>query len=242
MEDVSVAPQRASFAEDFIDIFYAPSSVFARRREANPWPTILVVTGLSVIAAYIMFTLLAPVVDAMLAKQMAMATQNQSLTPEQLQGARTFGRMMMLVSSVVGVPILVLVLGLVLWFVGKLLDAEQPLRAAFLVVAFSYMPRIVEQLLTALQAFWLDLASKSSLFQVSFSAARFADPEASQLTLGLLSRIDPFVLWSYVLIAIGLSVTGRISRGKAALGAFVLFLLGLVPSLVGGLMAAGRGG
>lgn len=242
MEDVAVAPQRASFAEDFIDIFYAPSSVFARRREANPWPTILVVTGLSVIAAYIMFTLLAPVVDAMVAKQMAAAAQNQSLTAEQLAGARRFGRIMMLVSSVIGVPIVVLLLGILLWFVGKLLDAEQPLRAAFLVVAFSYMPRILEQILTALQAFMLDINSKASLFEVSFSAARFADPTASQLTLGLLSRLDPFVIWSYVLIAIGLKVTGRISGQKAAIGAFVLFLLGMVPTLVGGLVASGQGG
>ena len=241
MEDVTAAPQRASFAEDFIDIFYAPSSVFERRREASPWPAILVVTGLSVIAAYIMFTLLAPVFDAMMTKQMAAAAQNPNVTPSQMQGIRTFGRIMMLVTAVVQVPITICVLGIVLWLVARLLDAEQSLRASFLIVAFSFLPRVIEQILMGLQAFWMDLNTVPSIYQVSFSAARFLDASASPLSLGLLTRIDPFIIWSYVLIGIGLHVIGRISGAKAAVGAIVLFLLASVPAIVGVLMGKSAG-
>jgi hypothetical protein len=243
MEDATVAPpsQRASFVEDFIDIFYAPSSVFERRRNASPWPAILVVTGLYVIAAYIMFTLLAPVFDAMMTKQMAAAAQNPNITPSQMQGMRTFGRIMMMVTAVVSVPLTILVLGIVTWFVAKLLDAEQTLRASFLIIAFSFLPRILEQILTALQAFWLDINTIPSIYGVSLSAARFLDPAASPLSLGLASRLDPFIIWSYVLIGIGLHVMGRISRGKAAVGAVVLFLLASVPAILGVLAGKGAG-
>ena len=241
MEDVTVAPPRASVAEDFIDIFYAPSSVFERRRNASPWPAILIVTGLYVIAAYIMFTLLAPVFDAMMTKQMAAAAQNPNITPSQMQGMRTFGRIMMMVTAVLAVPLTILVLGIVTWFVARLLDAELALRSAFLIIAFSFLPRIVEQILMALQAFWLDLNTIPTIYPVTLSAARFLPSDASQLSLGLLSRIDPFIIWSYVLIGIGLHVLGRISRGKAAVGTIVLFLLASVPAIVGVLMGKGAG-
>src|SRR5688500_7351713 len=40
----SPVPEKAGVWEDFIDIFYAPSSVFARRANASVWPPLLVVT------------------------------------------------------------------------------------------------------------------------------------------------------------------------------------------------------
>ena len=235
MADVSSTPTdtlappaapRASFAEDFVDIFYAPSQVFDRRRNASPWPVVLVVTGLFAIASYIFFTLFGPAFERDMLRALADAPAEQRAT------VLNFARWSTLFGAVVTVPVSVLVLGLVVWLVGKLFDAEQPLRAAFLVVAFSWMPRILETILASLQAFVLDVNALPSLMSTSISAARFVDAAANPGLAQALSRVGPFVLWSYVIIAIGLKVTGRIGIGKAAIAAFIAWIVGAVPSLL----------
>ena len=238
------APERASFAEDFLDVFYAPSAVFARRRDASPWPALLVVTGLFAISWYIFMTMLKPVFDAQMAA--AMARQLSEMTPEQaaqvqrMQGG-TFGSVMMMISGVTFVPLTVLVLGLVTWMVARLLDAQQSLRAAFLVVTFSLMPRIVGNIATALQALVVDVTTMTNQFQATLSPARFVDTAATApAVIAMLSRFDPFILWSYALIAIGLRVTGRISTAKAATGAAILWLLGAVPTILGAASTLGQ--
>jgi hypothetical protein len=40
-----------------------------------------------------------------------------------------------------------------------------------------------------------------------------------------------------VLLVIGLAVTGRISRGKAAMAGVVMWVIGALPGVIGGLMA-----
>jgi hypothetical protein len=199
---------------------------------------VLVVTLLFAVAAYISFTLLGPVYEVQMAEQMRqMQEANPEMTAEQLQGVRSFGRVMMILTAVVSVPLVVLVLGLLLWIGGKMVSAEQPLSAAFLVVAFSWMPRVLEAILSALQAFVLDVNAQPSMYAVSFSPARFMDPETSTAVLLMMTRLSPFILWSYVLIAIGLKVTGRVSTGKAALVAALLWLLGSLPTVVPALAA-----
>jgi hypothetical protein len=231
------APPRASFVEDFIDIFYAPASVFERRRDASPWPALLVVTGLFALLSYASFKLLGPAIDADVARNMAAAmAANPQITPEAAEKMRGFSRIMMMVGSVVGVPIAVLVLGLVLWFVGKLFDATEPLRAAFFIIIMSWLPRLVETLLGAVQGLFLDPAAMTSVAAVSLTPARFVDAaSASPVMLVLLQRFGPFVIWSYVIVAIGLAVLGRIPRGKAALASVILWALATLPALLGAL-------
>ena len=235
-ETTTMAAPRASFAEDFIDIFYAPSSVFARRRDASPWPAILVVTGLFIVATYIAYSLLGPVFDAEIQRRMAQAAGGASA--EQMATVQKMGRITGMIGAAFAAPIGIAVLGLVLWVGGKIVGAEQPLRAAFMVIAFSFMPRVIESILGALQAFVLDVNAMPSMYAAGLTPARFAGPDTSEAMLALLSRFGPFLLWSYVLIAIGLRVTGRVSGAKAAAVAFCIWFLGtlamVVPTLLRG--------
>lgn len=236
-----VAPPRASFVEDFIDIFYAPASVFDRRREASPWPALLVVTGLFALLSYASFKLLGPAIDADMARNMARAmAANPQLTPEAADKMRGFTRVMMMVSAVAAVPLAVLVLGLVLWFVGKLFDATEPLRAAFFIITMSWLPRLLETLLGAIQGLLLDPSAMTSVAAVSLTPARFVDAAAtSPVVLLMLQRLGPFVIWSYVIVAIGLAVLGRIPRGKAALASLILWVLAGLPAVLGALKQGG---
>jgi hypothetical protein len=53
--------------------------------------------------------------------------------------------------------------------------------------------------------------------------------------LALLGRLDVFTIWVTILLAIGLSVTGKISRNKAAIAGVVVWLLGALPQIAQGL-------
>lgn len=235
------APPRASFVEDFIDIFYAPASVFERRRDASPWAALLVVTGLFAILSYVSFRLLGPAIDAEIGRNMAAAmAANPQLTPEAAEKMRGFTRITMMAGLVVGVPIAVLFLGLVLWFVGKLFDATESLRAAFLIITMSWLPRLLETLLGSIQGLFLDPSAMTSVAAVSLTPARFVDAAtASPVLLILLQRVGPFVIWSYVIVAIGLAVLGRIPRGRAALASIILWALASLPAVLGALRQQG---
>jgi hypothetical protein len=53
----------------------------------------------------------------------------------------------------------------------------------------------------------------------------------SPALLGFLGRIDVFTIWVTVLLVIGLSVTGKIPRGRAAIAGVVVWLAGALPVL-----------
>ena len=53
----------------------------------------------------------------------------------------------------------------------------------------------------------------------------------SPALLGLLGRIDLFTIWVTVLLVIGLAVTGKIPRGRAAIAGVVMWFAGALPVL-----------
>ena len=74
---------RAAVWEDFIDIFYAPASVFRRREHGSVFIPLLVVTVLTAAVFYLNSGALQPLFDAEFDRQMAPAMRdNPNLTPE----------------------------------------------------------------------------------------------------------------------------------------------------------------
>ena len=125
-----------------------------------------------------------------------------------------------------------LFIGFVLWVVGKFFDAKQTLNAAMVVATFSYVPRIVEGVVARVQGMFVDPDSLDNRFSLSLGIGRFLDADTrSPVVLGLLGRIDLFTIWVTVLLVIGLAVTGKISRGKAAIAGVVIWLAGALPVL-----------
>src|SRR6186713_2722873 len=79
----TMAPARAAVWEDFIDIFYAPSQVFARRVAGSVWVPLLVVTIALSVIIYAISGVLEPLMSAEFDRGMAAAMRtNQQLTPE----------------------------------------------------------------------------------------------------------------------------------------------------------------
>jgi len=229
-------PEKASVLDDFMDIFYAPSKVFARRANSNFFIPLLIVSVLLGVIFIANRDLLDPIMEAEFARAMAQNPSTARMTPEQMEAGRKFAGMFATVGAFIAPPVVMFCVGLVIWMVGKFFDAKQTLNAALVVAAFAYVPRIVEGIINRVQGLFVDPATLNSRYSLSLGLGGFFDADtASPLLLGLIGRIDVFTIWVTILIAIGLAVTGKISRGKAAIAAAVVWLIGALPSVAGAL-------
>ncbi len=57
------------------------------------------------------------------------------------------------------------------------------------------------------------------------------------MTLALTMRVDVFIIWITVLLAIGLKVTGRVTMAAAAAAAAMVYVVGAFPTILGALRA-----
>jgi len=223
-------PASASVWEDFIDIFYAPSAVFARRINSGFFVPMLVVVVVVVALFFVNSAVWGPVTDAEMTRALA---KRPNITPEQIEAARKMGPTFNKIAVVIGTPIAIFVTGLALWVVGKFFEAKQTLGQAVMVASYASMPRIVEGVVTSVQGLLLDPAQFTGRWRASIGLGRFLDPDtASPMLVGLLGRVDVFTIWITVLLVIGLSVTGKIPRAKAAIAGVIVWFLGAVPLLL----------
>jgi hypothetical protein len=102
-----------------------------------------------------------------------------------------------------------------------------------MVASYAYVPRIIEGVVTSVQGLLLDPSTFTGRWRVSLGVGRFLDPDTtSPALLALVGRLDVFTIWVTVLLAIGLSVTGRIPRSRAAIAAAIVWFVGAVPLLL----------
>jgi hypothetical protein len=227
----TASPATASKWEDFIDIFYAPSAVFARRIASGFFIPMLVVTLLAGTLYLVNSAVWSQVMDAEMGR--ALAKRAQTLTPEQAQTARNFALTMSKIGAFVFTPLAIFFIGLALWACGKFFESKQSLGQAVMVASYAYVPRIIEGVVKSVQGLLLDPSTFTGRWRVSLGVGRFLDPDTtSPALLALVGRIDVFTIWVTVLLAIGLSVTGRIPRGRAAIAAAIVWFVGAVPLLL----------
>jgi hypothetical protein len=234
-----VATPQAAIWEDFIDIFYAPSSVFRRRETGNFFIPLAVITVMCGVLFYLNSGALQPMFDAEFDRGMAMATrQNPNIPPEAVERMRGFVSRIQVVMIFVFIPIAIFGVGVATWLGGKLVDAKQTFRAALMVGAYAYSPRILDGVLQGLQGLFLDPAQLDGRFRLTLGIGRFLDPDTtSPLLLAVVGRMDLITIWITALIAIGLCVTGRITLGKAAIAAAFVWLVGGLPLIIPALRA-----
>ncbi len=223
--------------EDYMDIFYAPASVFARRATSGFGLPMLVVTVLLAALFFANRGVLQPVMDGEFARQSAaMMRKNPAITAEQLAKGRDIGEKFGAIFIVLGTPVAIFFTGIALWLVGKIFEARQTLAAALMVASYAFLPKVLASIAAGVQGMFMDSASMNGAYRVSLGVGRFFDPDvASAMLLAIVGRLDVFTIWITVLLAIGLSVTGGISRGKAALAAAIVWCLGALPGVLGAL-------
>jgi hypothetical protein len=121
--------ERASVWEDFIDIFYAPSQVFARRAQGSFWVPMLVVTVVMGVLLYLNNGVMQPIFDAEFNRGIAAAMRtNPRLTPEMAENFRQMSRRFASIGAFVFVPLGIFMTGTVLWIAGKLFSRSRPIE------------------------------------------------------------------------------------------------------------------
>ena len=242
-----VAPASApakdqSFWEDLIDIFISPAGVFRRRQNKSMWPPLLFVSIAIGVIVFATFNTVQPVFEAEFnraaAAQLAHNPGAARASQEQLAKIRDVS--ISVGKYVIGPTMLVtmLVLGLVSWIVGKLVGSKQTVQAALVVAAWSYMPRVLGAVLGGVQGLLMDPAKLTGQAALSIGPARFFDPDtANPLLLQLLLRFDLLTVWVTVLLAIGLYVTGKVTKERAVIFGILIWLVGSLPALRTGYMA-----
>lgn len=225
-EATAPAAKPAALWEDFIDIFHAPSAVFDRRRDANPWPMILIVTTLIVLLSVLTFNSLVGVMEPMMRRGMekAMASNpqfTQDMMDTQLRTALKFAPWFPVLT-----PVFMMLGALIIWLVGKLFSSKASYTQSLLITAYACITFVVSYLVTGAQALLMDMTKLTNPVQLSVGPARFVDTTtASPWLLGLLLTLDVFSIWRLALIAIGIYVIGRTSKNAAWTFAITVFVL-----------------
>lgn len=222
---------RTSVWEDFIDIFYAPRQVFERRRGAKYGLVLLVLT---ILVTVLFFASQGPLADAYAAEfQRGMENASQQMTAEQMEQAQRMGSIFGTIAVLIGFPIGVLLIGLVLWGLGKMFGFAATASMAILIVTYAQFPRVLQSIVMVLQGLFMNAESLAAL---TLGPARFLDPDTtSALAMAMLMRLDVFYIWSTVLIAIGAQVIGRVPKAQSYLLAALVWVVGALPSVVGAL-------
>lgn len=139
-----------------------------------------------------------------------------------------------------------------LYLAGMALGGRGTFGQVFTIVVWAWLPRALRGLLQTIYIFatgqLITNPGLSGLVQESWSVEDLAlnPPRVGQMVLrSLLGRIDLFLIWSLVLLVIGVSVTTRLSRRKSVMltvAVWVLLtVLSLIPTLFSGLFFSQMG-
>jgi hypothetical protein len=183
--------------------------------------------------------LLEPYIDANTVLQFQrMADEGKSVPPEAVKAARAFGNWSFIGVSTIMVPIGALFTGLLVWIGSKAISAPTSFGQAMLIATLGSIPRLLSFIATAIQGALVDETTIRSFADASLGPARFVDPlTASPALLALLANLDLFSVWQFVLLAIGISVIGRVERSTAFVGALVAWGIGIALSVIPALVS-----
>ncbi len=226
-------PTKGSFWEDLIDIFFSPAGVFRRNEKKSVWPPLLFVSLAIGVIFFATFNQLEPIFDAEFTRGMAKAAaSNAQITPEVVARMKGVSENITRYGLSVIIFVTMLVIGAVSWLVGKLVGSAQTFHSALVVAAWAYMPRILGSVLGGVQGLLMDPANMTGQLSISLSPARFFAPDQpNPLAYQFMGRFDLITIWITILLAVGLYVTGRVSKGRAAIFGVIMWLVGALPAL-----------
>lgn len=235
------AAAQASLWEDFLDIFYAPTSVFQRREGKPWWPALLVLVVIATILFIAYQQVLSPVMQLEMQRSMAEAMEaNPDLTAADMERMGSIGQVFSIVGFVVVYPIAIILVGLLLWVFGKLFGAVASVGSLIMVATYSQIVRLLQSILGILQGVFMDVTAMDSMHDVSFSLARFMDPETSSAAVVMAAaRVEVFTIWATVLLAIGLNVIGKVPKASAYIAAFLVWVIAALPQVLPALLRGG---
>jgi hypothetical protein len=179
--------------DDYLDVYVAPTRLFERRSDGKFGHAMLVFIIAAAVLYFATRTAMEPIMNAEFERGMA---ANPNLTPEQMEAGRKFAGIAGGIFVLVGTPIMMLLLGGIIWLVSRALGKALSYSQGATIATFAMFPRLVESVVSAVQALLMDEQNLNSRYKVSLGLGRFFDREtANPVVLALLGRIDLFTIW-----------------------------------------------
>lgn len=221
--------------EDYIDVFFSPTELFARRAADRVAPPLLTLLALAVV----FYFLLLPANTIMMRAAMGD-------NPQALEAMGQFGLIMQIAGGFV-IPITYLiVLGFtaaLLWLLGRIAEIRTDFSRTMLVATYAGFVYLLAQIAASVGIIIHGDAGLDVIRDTSFGVLRFVgDADMNQTVAAALRRLDIFALWQAALWAIGIRVIYQVGMMRAGLVAAVTWIAFAVPGMIMGALGFGAGG
>lgn len=223
---------------DCAEIYYSPGEVFERRRGGEWGGPYLVFVIAMIVIFFATRGLLQPMMDAETNRSLAKMATNPDVTPEQLEAARNMGQKFAVFGVAFFVVVIPFLAGLFLRLVSKIAGAAVTLKQTMAIGVLSLFPMILSSVVAGAQGAVLDESAQTGRYAFSIGPARFLNPDTtSPLAMGIAGHFDLFQLWIFFLMGLGVKVMGRTSTGTAVAVGVGMWVVSLLPALLGSLFS-----
>jgi hypothetical protein len=184
------------------------------------------------IISFATFGPMQPIRDAEFTRATAKVVAQNPAAAQAMDKGRAFSETIGQYAAGPGMFLMICVLGIVSWLIGKLFSSTQTLQDAIGVAAWANMTRVVGSVVTGVQGLLMDPGKLTSAAAISIGPARLFDQDATNPVLfALLARCELWTLWTTVLLAIGLYATGKVSKDRAVIFGILIWVLGSLPAI-----------
>lgn len=226
----AAATSKSGLFEDLVEVLYVPAKVFDRTRYATAGKYVLATAGIVLVLVIATKGLMQPFFDAQFDLTATLSAAKGKPLPEAARAFSTWGILGTFVLAMLIGPFFnaaFMVLG------AKLIKAPLPFARAAVIAALAGVPRIFGIVTLAVSGLFADPQRVRSIADGSLSAARFVDPATTpQVLLALLGNVDVFRIWQIALLAIGVSVVARVSRGNGFFVALITIAISLLFTVI----------
>jgi len=236
--DESYTPpaEEASLWEDFVDVYFSPAQVFARRRDARWGKPMLALIGASLL---LYVALIGPNSRIMMA---SIEQANPEAAAQLGQGRMST---IMMVFGGLAVPVMMLLTtawaAVLLMGLGRLVDVRPSFRQAMVIATYAAFVFLLAQVAIGVMVILQGSGELNAVKDLSFGALRFVeDPMALPgAVLPLVQRVDLFAIWQAVLWGVGARAMLGASTGQAAGLAGLTWVLYALPQVALGALTGG---
>ncbi len=235
-----------SFIDTLTNIFAAPGDLYENVRltpkRTGNWtiPAILLIV-VSLILSQLTITnpSLGDQMNQLVKKQMEKSVTEGKMTQEQAdqtfeafaKPSSTMATVIRVVATAVGIPIVLFVVAVFYWLVGKLgMHATAPYMKVVEVVGLTFYIGIVQGLVTTIMMFMMN-----SLFASPSLALAVSDFDIDNKLHLVLAQVNVFSIWSLVVTSIGLSKLFQRDLPKVLVLVFALWILWSAFSILTGI-------
>jgi len=232
-----------------IGVMFRPHRTFTLMREAERgyWWVVAVLAVLSVIVLVAAQIPAYSKLSGGVAVSEAQSSNDSSNQPAQVQqagGISNFLIVSRLVGNLIGLGITYLIRATILYLLGLSFGGRATFKQIFRMAVWTTLPDVIRNFVGAAAVLATGNVPSRGLSYI-FSSTEYVG--ASKILIAILEGIDVYLIWSLVLIAVGVAATYQLSRIKSWVVTLIYWIIGLLFTIGGAAIgqvtsSLGRGG